>query len=399
MGNVADTERLHLKEVYESPEQPSPGVEETPHLRRLLPRIYKFVLISIAAHISGLLIFGGFVIIRRLMPEEEPVFEAPVAMKRVEPKKREYKLRAKQQQQRSSRPKIQQRLQSSRISTVALPKIDTKIAPVMNKVTDIPGLSEALGEGLALGGGVGEMSLFGSIGGSGLVGRFYDFKRDSEGKPTGIRKLDRSFYKKILEKMTSGTSWGPPGSTKYYTSPTSLNATIFFFPAIPDTEAGAAFKSEDTQAGMWVAHYSGRIVSPVFGRYRMVGWGDNLLAVKLDHKTVLDASDIRYLEPSHERVGGVSFPEKTNTPMFHGEWFDLRSGQSMTCDVILGDEGGIFCAGVHIQKEGTTYSKGRGGIPNLPLFMVGEVSPAQKDLYKTYLDSKAFNGPIFKMSH
>ncbi len=74
--------------------------EEIPHPKRILRLVYKFILISIAAHVAGLMIFGGFIIFSRLQPE--PVqFEQPVQLTRVEPKKREYKMRVKEQQTRA----------------------------------------------------------------------------------------------------------------------------------------------------------------------------------------------------------------------------------------------------------------------------------------------------------
>ncbi len=101
--------------------------------------------VSIAAHVIGLLIFGGFVVVQRLQPE--PVtFERPVTMKKVEPKKREYKMLIKEQQPRASRPKIQPRLQSQQISQLAIPSIDTKISPIQSELNSIPGISDGIGD-------------------------------------------------------------------------------------------------------------------------------------------------------------------------------------------------------------------------------------------------------------
>ncbi len=125
----------------------------SPQPRRLLRLIYKFILISLAVHLVGIAIFGGYVVLKKLQPEEV-VFTAPPTLVRVEPKKRQYKLRVKQQQQRASRPKLQPRLQSTRMSPVALPQLKTKVEPIKNKSTNVPGMSEALGEGLSLGGGL-----------------------------------------------------------------------------------------------------------------------------------------------------------------------------------------------------------------------------------------------------
>ncbi|MGA0368684.1 MAG: hypothetical protein ACO3N7_04460 [Kiritimatiellia bacterium] len=102
----------------------------------------------------GLLIFGGFVILRKLQPEEVTFVEPPTIV-RVEPQKRQYKLRAQQQQQRSGRPQLQSRLQSTQVSSFSLPPIKTQIAPVKQKMVTIPGFSEGLGGGLGFGTGMG----------------------------------------------------------------------------------------------------------------------------------------------------------------------------------------------------------------------------------------------------
>jgi hypothetical protein len=135
-----------MKTSIESPETPGP--------KRIFRVIYKFILISAAVHVVGLLLFGGFVILQKLQPEEV-TFVAPPTIVRVEPKKRQYKLRAQQQQQRSGRPQLESRLQSTRMSTFALPDIKTKVAPVKQKNVTIPGMADGLGDGLGLGSGMG----------------------------------------------------------------------------------------------------------------------------------------------------------------------------------------------------------------------------------------------------
>lgn len=143
-----DEERLNnvMKKTAESSDNPAP--------KKLFRVIYKFILISVGIHFLGLLGFGGFVILRELQPE--PVtFVEPPSIVRVEPKKRQYKLRAQQQQQRSGRPQLKSRLQSTRSSTFALPPIKTKVAPVQRKMVSIPGLAEGLGGGLGFQAGLG----------------------------------------------------------------------------------------------------------------------------------------------------------------------------------------------------------------------------------------------------
>ena len=133
---------------------------DTPGPKKLLRIVYKCFIVSLIAHIVGLVIFGGVVMMKKMLPEEV-TFEAPPPMVRVEPKKRQYKLRVKQQQKRSSRPVMQQRMQSTRMSALALPTMKSAIAPVKQKSAPIPGMSEGMGDGMGFGGGMGSGSIFG----------------------------------------------------------------------------------------------------------------------------------------------------------------------------------------------------------------------------------------------
>ena len=258
------------------------------------------------------------------------------------------------------------------------------------------GNGNGMGVGGTGGGGLG-LTMFGARSGVGLVGTFYDLKRDRNGKPNGIHSEDRAIYQEVIKKFTSGATWKMPASVNCFTGKSKLVAKAFLFPAIPDDEAGKSFGESSTGPGMWIAHYSGSFRSPVSGKYRFVGWGDNLLAVRLASNTVLDASDLNYLgsKSVSQLRGGVTFPKKGETPLLNGSWFTLTAGRAMTIDVILGDEGGIFCAGLLLEKEGDKPGNGKHNIPDLPIFLAGPLSLQEKHLYANHVSSKALNGPSF----
>lgn len=131
-----------------------------------------------------------------------------------------------------------------------------------------------------------------------------------------------------------------------------------------------------------------------------MGWGDNVLAVKIGNKVVLDACDVQTKDGSgafldkREVVGGVSFPNKKfPTTVYAGEW--VRFGASEEpIEVLLGDHGGIFCAGLFIQPEGMPLTFGPTGIPNIPLFMLGTLTEAEKQLLKD-VPAQSLEGPVF----
>lgn len=43
----------------------------------------------------------------------------------------------------------------------------------------------------------------------------------------------------------------------------------------------------------------------------------------------------------------------------------------------------------------STYGKGKGNIPELPLLLVAPLTDPEKKLSREYLDEKAFSGPVF----
>lgn len=263
------------------------------------------------------------------------------------------------------------------------------------------GIGTGVGSGSGPGSGPGNsrgflaVNPFGSTGGIGLVGTFYDFKRDSKGNDTGVKALNRPVYTEIINGFTRGSNWGPPRKHKHFTSETKLTSKVFAFKGIPDTEAGKAFQCPETGAGIWVAHYSGSVKVTEGGKYRLVGWGDNCLVVGVNGKVVLDASDVGYTGEKRESMGSIDVPGKPSAQLFQGEWFNLREGQTVKIDVVMGDEGGIFSATAMIEKEGTTYSRGPGGMPLLPVLMVADLDDKEKPVFN-YVPAQCLKRTVFQ---
>lgn len=226
----------------------------------------------------------------------------------------------------------------------------------------------------------------------GLKGRFYDFKSDSRNRLTG---MDLGKYAALLKQFTSG-GWTIPNRYKFRESAATLYTKFFFFPAIKDTEAGKAFQAPDSGAGLWIAHYRGSFTAPEDGTYRLVGYGDNVMIVRIGGTLALDASDHGYTGRRREAAGDVKFPGKPGgTPIFFGSWITLRKGESKPIEVIVGDEGGIFCAGLFLQKQGQPFACNEAGIPRLPLVFLGAPSPAEKEALRQYLPAESLEGPYF----
>ncbi|BCU78352.1 hypothetical protein [Luteolibacter sp. LG18] len=256
------------------------------------------------------------------------------------------------------------------------------------------------GMGPGLGGGAGKFNPFGMLPDpkkAGLTGTFYDFKRDKDGKPTGVKALDAATAAKIVKEFTKGRSWREPRTIPHYTSPVRLSTRAAFFPGVPDTEAGKAFKAPDTAPGLWIAHYTANVTPSQSGMFRFVGWGDNCLVVGVNGNVRLDASDHGYTGEKRESLGSANLKGKPGAAVFAGDWFQIRAGQTVTVDILIGDEGGIFAAGVLLQAKDQDLTKGASGLPNLPIFRTSDFSAEEQNFFKDQWPAAALQGPVFEV--
>jgi hypothetical protein len=231
----------------------------------------------------------------------------------------------------------------------------------------------------------------------GFAGNFFDFTRSQEGKATGI---DEPAYAKIV--VAFGKAFQPPDGHPCYTSSTTLYSKFFFFPPIPDHDAGTAFKTPSSTEAFWIAHYHGSFTADHFGEYRFVGFGDNVCEVRINDRIVLEASDHGYFgggpdysSPARKHVGDISLSGKNGTtPVYEGDSFRVDPGDSVHFDIAVGDEGGIFCSGLFIVPKDTTIAFTSDGIPKLPLFVIGRLGDEDKKLLGQYLPAECLGSPV-----
>ena len=263
-------------------------------------------------------------------------------------------------------------------------------------------LATGAGAGLA-GGGTGTgtgSSFFGatSQGSSlGFEGTFYDFTRTQDGK---ITTMTPAIYANVIRAFCK--TWQAPEEFPCYKSEVSLFSKFFFFPPIADNQAGKAFNTPSSTEAFWIAHYHGSFTPDSLGEYRLVGFGDNLLAVRINDRVVLDASDHGYLKGNQDYASrrslepsGAVLPGKGGgTPVFLGDSFLVEPGQSIHVDIAVGDEGGIFCAGLFLATKEPTVTFSDKGIPKLPLFGVGTLNDDDKKTLGKYLPPECLISPV-----
>jgi hypothetical protein len=361
------------------------------------------LLLSVLLH-SIILIIGVFLVVSQVVEERKISFGGG------EPGPKDnlqHKVQAKRKTTTAPAPSKRITTTSSiaRVALPDMPDIPNNMGPSISGAMGSGGFGAAGGlggggggggAGGGMGGGFSKITFFGlntSGKGEGLEGTFYDFKM-TQGKAETETGRDKDSYIDILQGFKKPSNFKNSTAPPRYVSPNKLFTKFFFFPGIADSEAGPAFGSKDSKAGLWAAVYSGKFKANVSGRYRFVGTGDNVCAVKIDGQIVLDASDWGVFKTERENVGTLKqLGSKAGLPIYAGKWIEL-GGMEKSIDVIVGDQGGTFCAFVMIQKEGQTIELDGNGIPKLPLFITAPLTDPEKMLLKD-LPPDSLSGPIF----
>ncbi len=365
---------------------------------------FNFLTVSLLVH----LLFGAVAtlwIVQTINTKRKLTFVASPPSPNRSTRATEHRVQMAQKQKTMSAPAQAKRVMTTATNAqVALPQM-----PAMPQLASVVtparmggagaagfGMSTAGAPGGNAAGGGGAVSIFGFHGsGAGLEGTFYDYKMNQGYQP--VKGVDTNLFATIVRNVlpTSGT-WHPEKPYPHFTSAAKLQSKYFMYPAIQDTEAGAAFQSPRSGPGCWLAVYRGTFSSPVTGTFRFVGFGDNVMVVKLENHNVLDASDHGYTGAKREALGNIRFPSKDATPLFAGEWFQLTANEPKSINIAVGDEGGIFCSGLFIQPKEMAYAQGDQGIPKLPVFVLGTLTEADRQLLGKALPPECLRGPFFR---
>ncbi|MEZ0216308.1 MAG: PA14 domain-containing protein [Rariglobus sp.] len=217
-----------------------------------------------------------------------------------------------------------------------------------------------------------------------LVGRFYDLKQNRSKKPNpNLVKLGPAALaiKEVTEFIKGG--WTSGSLSEFFQAPTTLYATQIFVPVMSADEAPKAYGVEkEVQPRAWIAHYRGRVSPPATGAYRFVGAGDDLMAVRIDGRLVLDCGGTKGSTFKTDRTGAAKPSynynfQKNNWLMSTrgcftvGNRMELKAGLFYDIDIVFSEgPGGQFCAMLLFEEEGVGYKKDANGNPILPIFRI-----------------------------
>ncbi|HSI08097.1 MAG TPA: hypothetical protein VK985_05875 [Rariglobus sp.] len=226
-----------------------------------------------------------------------------------------------------------------------------------------------------------------------LVGILYDLKQDQARKPM---KMDIPAYGKLVDEFIS-KGWDEGVLNRYFRAARPLYTTQVFIPLMSAGAAPKAFEVENIVKPMfWLIHYKGQVSAPTTGAWRFWGYGEEVCSVAINGKNVLLSNWKEITTPSVKWKS----PEPPGQPaasghLKAGDWIELKAGQVVDIDVLIGERGGgVFASYLLIEKRGDAYAM-LNGKPILPVFQLAPYDTPQPESVK-YGPVIATKGPIWK---
>ncbi len=345
--------------------------------------------ISALVHFAILLIIGGLVLIEVPLQHETPVGTldaAPPGDLPPEEAKPDSAPAEPAPPEPEQQPNVTQNLQPDApniITSTAVSPDYTMVAGAGPIVSGMP-VATSPGQGGNSGNATGQkaphVAVGNPFGGSqvmqdALIGTLYDFKQT---KSHTSLPITNDIYCEIISKYIN-SHWNEAGMNKYFQSPRPLYNTQIFIPRISAGEGPMAFGVEQlVNPNFYAIHYKAHVAPPEDGTYRFVGFGDNIMVVAVNGKTVLmgnlkgyDPLKISWNPPSPPE-GALAY-EGANR-LFNGNWIPLTAGEGVDLDILIGESyGGTSGYFLMIQKQGVTYPKDKEGQPILPIFQLDSV--------------------------
>jgi hypothetical protein len=259
-----------------------------------------------------------------------------------------------------------------------------------------------------------------------LVGTFYDLKQTRAGK---LNEISVDGVVSVLNDFVNH-GWHESHFNSYFKAPQTLYQSKLCIPSMPATGAPAAFScAEQVQPSRWAVVYRGVITPPHSGKFRLVGYADDVLVVRFNGKNVFDhgfysgTTPVQILSqaaamkneaktPEIKKLLGRDYPMPLPLQTYNydsmqtingmiggmaiGPYFQAEAGKSYPVDILLSElPGGVFGAVLMIEEVGVTYQKTPNGEPILPLFRFDRTVPAADN--SNSLPPYDPNGPSWKV--
>ena len=332
------------------------------------------MLLSIGIH-AVILLVGGYLVVSQIAEERKISFGG--GDRRQQPEV-QHKVRAKPRA--ATAPTTNKRITTTssiaKVSLPDMPNVQMNVGPTIaasmgsggfGAVGNLGGGNMAQGKGSALS----KITFFGLRGGggenTGLIGTFYDLKQTPQRKPTkmasspdekGVQygNKQNTEYVEALRRFCN--NWNPVLLEEYFKAPQKLSTTQIFVPTMSADEAPKAFGVEkECEGRRWLIHYKGEVVPPQSGRFRFRGRGDDVLMVRWDGQTVLDANWPGLQPAIHPKINTAPEPQSNLFP--GGKWINMKKGIPVKIEILIGEQpGGQFKVFLCLEEEKGSYPNG-----------------------------------------
>ncbi len=272
-------------------------------------------------------------------------------------------------------------------ATVAAAPSVVKISSPVHMITGAK--TRSLGEGGSFGtviGGTGTGGGGGGVPAGYLIGEMFDFKRDASG--ADIPGWNPNMYWEQARKLVNNGRFGAKNEGHVYKVPAKVALNKIFVEEQKAENGPKAFGVGDKMKPRgWLAHYSADLTAKVDGRFRFIGYFDDLMICYIDGKVVLEANWAMYGDKPMAVTGWKSPVGKSPYGIdVVGDWFALKKGQTFRFDICVGERpGGLVSGRLMIEREGAEYRK-VGNRPVWPLFTSRRLTP--RELEKIHKDNE-----------
>ena len=214
--------------------------------------------------------------------------------------------------------------------------------------------------------------------GATLIGIFYDLKQTQQRE--SVPNAGQNYTPSLDEFVVSG--FDETLLNRFFRAALPLYTTQLAIPMMSADGAPKAFGVENVvKPSYWAVHYKAQISPPTDGTYRFVGNFDDLLVVAINRKVVLEGNrpDTQFVKLGWKEATDKGPRVAANHLAKYGDWIDLKAGQPVDIDILIGERpGGQFHGVILYEKKGETYPRDPNGEALLPLFQTA-ATPAPPD--------------------
>ncbi|MGN0855104.1 MAG: hypothetical protein ACI4R9_06260 [Kiritimatiellia bacterium] len=238
-----------------------------------------------------------------------------------------------------------------------------------------------------------------------LIGRIVDFKSNADGTPRPAYSAEGTYWKdakSLVDQNFSESAFG-----QFFSPVKRVALTHLWVPPQASENGPKAFGVGDVvKPSGFAVYYTGTLRSATPGRYRLWGYFDDFMLVRINGKTVLDAvwntgglsagKMTGWQTSDRAAVGRVKCPQGGGK-MAPSDWFTVDAKHPVEMELFVGERPGGLVGGVLlIEQEGVEYAKAADGTMILPVFASRPLAETTKlDLaeasYPMSGDSPRFN--------